>query len=53
MFVGFPEGYEVIYLPEPIRNASGHCWTHAKCTVNFDEVVGEIIQGRSSLPKFF
>jgi hypothetical protein len=31
--------------PEPIRDASGHSWGHAKCTVNLDEVVGEIIKG--------
>ena len=43
LFVVFPEGYKVIYIPEPIRHASGHCWRHAKCTVDFDEVVNEIV----------
>jgi hypothetical protein len=36
---GFPEGNQVLYAPEPIRDASGHGRGHAKCTMNFDEVV--------------
>jgi hypothetical protein len=31
-------------LPRPIRHASGHGRGHAKCTMNFDEVVGEIVE---------
>ena len=38
-----PQGHKVIHVPEPICDTSGHCRTHAKCTMNFDEVVGEII----------
>ena len=41
-----PEGYKVIHFPEPIRHASGHSWGHAECTMNLDEVVGEIVEGR-------
>src|SRR5271170_3236753 len=48
LFVGFPEGYWIIYVPESIRYTSGHSWRHAKCTMNFDEVVREIIQRRCS-----
>src|SRR5271168_932185 len=48
LFVGFPEGYEIIYVPESIRYTSGHSWRHAKCTMFCDEVVGEIIECRSS-----
>ena len=29
----------------PRRFSNGHSWGHAKCTVNLDEVVGEIIKG--------
>jgi hypothetical protein len=42
LLVGFPEGHKVIHFPESIRDASGHSRGHAKCTMNFDEVVGEI-----------
>jgi hypothetical protein len=45
LLVGFPEGNQIRNFPEPIRDASGHSWGHAKCTVNLDEVVGEIIKG--------
>jgi len=44
LLVGFPEGYQVLYAPEPICHASSHSRAHSQCTVNLDEVVGEIIQ---------
>src|SRR5207237_8410170 len=47
LFVGFPESHQVLDTPEPICYASRHCWTHAKCTMDFYEVVGEIIQSHS------
>jgi hypothetical protein len=37
-----PEGNKVIHIPESVCNASGHGWGHAECTMDFDEVVGEI-----------
>jgi hypothetical protein len=43
--MGFPEGYQILHAPQPIRDASGHSRGHAKCTMNFDEVVGKIIEG--------
>jgi hypothetical protein len=43
LFVGFPEGYKIIYVPEPIWSRQGHRWRRAKCTMNFNEVVREII----------
>src|SRR5579859_2317791 len=46
--MGFPEGNQILYAPKPIRHASSHCWTHPKCTMNFDEVVGEIVQRNGS-----
>jgi hypothetical protein len=48
LFVGFPESNQVLYAPQPIRYASGHSWGHAKCTMDLDEVVGEIVEGRRS-----
>jgi hypothetical protein len=42
LFVGFPEGYDILYAPRPIRYASGHSRGRAKCTMNLDEIVGEI-----------
>ena len=48
LLVGFPEGYQVLYAPESIRNASGHRGRHAKCTMNFCEVVDEIVEGSRS-----
>jgi hypothetical protein len=45
LLVGFPEGYKIIHIPEAIRNVSGHRGRHAKCTMNFCEVVGEIVEG--------
>jgi hypothetical protein len=45
LLVDFPKGNKVIYIPEPIRDASGHGRGHAKCTMNLDEVIGEIVEG--------
>jgi hypothetical protein len=36
-----PRGDQILYAPEPIRNASGHCWRYAEGTMNLDEVAGE------------
>ena len=44
LLVGFPEGNQILYTPQPIRHASGHGWRRAKCTMNLDEIVGEIIE---------
>jgi hypothetical protein len=44
MLIGFPEGYKIFDAPEPICDASGHGWRQAKCTMNLDEIVGEIVQ---------
>jgi hypothetical protein len=38
LLVASPEGNQILYAPEPICDASGHCRTHAKCTTDFDEV---------------
>ena len=43
LFVGFPKGYQIFHAPEPICNTRSHGRTHAECTMNFDEVVGEIV----------
>ena len=48
LFVGFPEGYQIFYAPQPICDASGHCRRHAQCTMNLDEVVSEICEGNRS-----
>jgi hypothetical protein len=48
LLIGFPKGNQVFYAPEPICNASRHCRTHSQCTVNLDEIVGEIIESRRS-----
>ena len=45
LLVAFPEGYKIIHIPESIRHASSYRRRHAKCTMNLDEVVGEIIEG--------
>jgi|SRR5271166_1983157 len=50
LFVGFPESYKIIHIPDPICDASGHGRGHAKCTMNLDEIVGEIIEGRRRSP---
>jgi hypothetical protein len=52
LFVGFPEGYQVLYAPQPICNASGHCRGRAKCTMNLDEIVGEIVESCGSRALF-
>src|SRR5664279_4643923 len=44
--VCFPQGYKVGHVPQPICDASGHRWSPANCTMNLDEVVGEIIERR-------
>src|ERR1700692_2161521 len=41
--IGFLEGNQILNAPKPIRNASGHRPLHAKCTMDFDEVVCEIV----------
>jgi hypothetical protein len=48
-----PEGYQVFYAPQPICYDSRHSRGRAKCTMNLDEVVAEIIERRSSrvIPK--
>jgi hypothetical protein len=33
LLIGFPEGDQVLYAPEPIRHASGHSRGRAKCTM--------------------
>jgi hypothetical protein len=48
LLVGFPEGYQILYALQPIRDASGHSRGRAKCTMNLDEVVGKIIEGCGS-----
>jgi hypothetical protein len=35
LLVGFPESHEVIHVPQAVGDASGHCRTHAKCTMKF------------------
>jgi len=44
LFLGFPEGNQIFCALQPIRCTSGHGRGRAKCTLNLDEVVGEIIQ---------
>ena|SRR5579859_7012401 len=39
-----PRGQPSPLRSELIRHASGHRWTHAKCTMNLDEVVAEFAQ---------
>ena len=41
-------GLASLDAPQPICDASGHSRGRAKCTMNLDEVVGKIIEGRSS-----
>lgn len=48
LLVGFPEGNQILYTPQPIRDVRGHCRGHAQCTVNLDEVVAEIIESRGN-----
>jgi hypothetical protein len=43
LLVLFPQCNQVSHFPQPICDARGHRWTRAKCTMNLDEVVGEII----------
>jgi hypothetical protein len=43
LLVGFPEGYQIFYAPQPICNASGHRWGRTKRAVNLDEIVREIV----------
>jgi hypothetical protein len=48
LLVRLPERNQILYAPQPICDASGHSWRHAKCTVNLYRIVSEIIQGRGS-----
>jgi hypothetical protein len=48
LLVGFPVGYQILYTPQPICDASGHGRGRAKCTMNLDEIVGEIVKRRGS-----
>jgi hypothetical protein len=43
LLVCFPEGNQILYAPQTICDASGHCGGRAKCTMDFDEVVSEIV----------
>jgi hypothetical protein len=48
LLVGFREAYQILYAPLARFDASGHSRRHAKCVMDFNEVVGQIFNATAA-----